>query len=61
MKSPCIKCPLQGCGAFHDYCYKLKVFNNWRHVAATRRNAEQEAQKTVIERAVRLKRGMDRK
>lgn len=55
MKCPCIKCPLRGCGVYHDYCYKYKVYNKWRQVAATRRNMDTEARKAKIEACLRVR------
>lgn len=60
MKCPCIKCIWKGCGAYHDYCYKYRVWRNVRQVAATRRNAQQEADKLSIARSMKLQKGVRR-
>lgn len=42
MKCPCEKCPLQGCGVYHDYCQKYQLY-------AAKREAKRNARHKIVE------------
>ena len=55
MKCPCVNCPWRGCGLYHDYCYKYRVYNAIREKAATKRRLEADVVDATVKARLRTK------